>query len=102
MYQFSIAPSDFLAPGFEQKLALCEETRCGYVELSDIIEGNFIGDMDGDTIACCYLYRKDKVKPYTDLRIVFNNPKNFYHYYIVFCRPVSRQYIKINRKIMKY
>ena len=50
MYQFSIAPSDFLAPGFEQKLALCEETRCGYVELSDIIEGNFIGDMDGDTI----------------------------------------------------
>ena len=41
MYHFSLAPSDFLAPGFEQKLALCEETRCGYVELSDIIEGTF-------------------------------------------------------------
>ena len=50
MYKFSIAPSDFLAPGFEEKLALCEETRCGYVELSDIIENTFLGDMDGDTI----------------------------------------------------
>ena len=50
MYKFSIAPSDFLAPGFEDKLALCEETRCGYVELSDIIENKFLGDMDGDTI----------------------------------------------------
>lgn len=42
-----------------------------------------VGDMDGDTIACCYLYRKDKVKPYTDLRTVFNNPKNFYHYRLI-------------------
>lgn len=50
MYKFSIAPSDFLASGFEDKLALCEETRCGYVELSDIIENKFLGDMDGDTI----------------------------------------------------
>ena len=50
MYKFSIAPSDFLAPGFEQKLALCDRTGCAYVELSDILEGTFLGDMDGNTI----------------------------------------------------
>lgn len=42
-----------------------------------------VGNMDGDTIACCYLYRKDKVKPYTDLRNVFNDPANFYHYRLI-------------------
>ena len=50
MYKFSIAPSDFLAPGFEQKLALCDRTGCAYVELSDILEGTFLGDMDGKAI----------------------------------------------------
>ena len=50
MYKFSIAPSDFLAPGFEDKLALCDKTRCAYVELSDMIENTFLGDLDGDTI----------------------------------------------------
>ena len=50
MYKFSIAPSDFLAPGFEDKLALCEKAHCAYVELSDMIENTFLGDMDGDTI----------------------------------------------------
>ena len=38
MYQFSLAPSDFLAPTFEEKLALCDRTRCAYVELSDVID----------------------------------------------------------------
>lgn len=50
MYKFSLAPSDFLAPGFEDKLALCDKTCCAYVELSDIIDGMFLGDMNGDTI----------------------------------------------------
>lgn len=50
MYKFSIAPSDFLAPGFEDKLALCDKTGCTYVELSDMIENTFLGDLDGDTI----------------------------------------------------
>ena len=50
MYKFSLAPSDFLAPGFEDKLALCDKTGCAYVELSDIIGGAFLGDLDGDTI----------------------------------------------------
>ena len=50
MYQFSLAPSDFLAEGFADKLALCEKARCGYVEISDCIENVFVGDMDGETI----------------------------------------------------
>ena len=50
MYQFSLAPSDYLAPGFEEKLILCDQTHCAYVELSDRIEQVFIGDMDGETI----------------------------------------------------
>lgn len=50
MYQFSIAPPDRLAPGFEDKLRLCEKTGCAYVELSDIVENTFLGDMDGDAI----------------------------------------------------
>lgn len=50
MYKFSLAPSDHLAPGFEDKLALCHRTGCAYVELSDNIDGIFLGDMDGDTI----------------------------------------------------
>ena len=50
MYKFSLAPSDFLAPGFEDKLALCDKTCCAYVELSDMIENAFLGDMDGNTI----------------------------------------------------
>ena len=36
MYKFSLAPSDSLAPGFEDKLALCDKTGCAYVEISDI------------------------------------------------------------------
>ena len=50
MYQFSLAPSDLLAPGFEDKLALCDRTHCAYVELSDFIDNAFLGDADGDTI----------------------------------------------------
>ena len=50
MYKFSLAPSDALAPTFEEKLALCDRSRCGYVELTDVIENVFIGDMDGNTI----------------------------------------------------
>ena len=50
MYKFSLAPSDFLAPDFAQKLILCEETRCAYVEISDYIENTFLGDMDGNAI----------------------------------------------------
>ena len=50
MYQFSLAPSDFLAPGFEEKLALCDKARCAYMEISDCLEGTFIGDMDGNAI----------------------------------------------------
>ena len=50
MYKFSIAPPEHLAPGFEDKLILSEKTRCAYVEISDIIENTFLGDMDGDTI----------------------------------------------------
>lgn len=48
MYKFSIAPPEHLAPGFEDKLALCCKTCCAYVELSDILENTFLGDMDGD------------------------------------------------------
>ena len=50
MYKFSLAPSDHLAPGFEEKLIVCHQARCAYVELSDILDQVFIGDMDGDTI----------------------------------------------------
>lgn len=50
MYKFSLAPSDSLAPGFEDKLALCDKTGCAYVEISDIIDTMFLGDMDGDAI----------------------------------------------------
>ena len=50
MYRFSIAPPEHLAPGFEDKLILCEKTRCAYVELSDSIDGSFLGDMDGNAI----------------------------------------------------
>lgn len=50
MYRFSLAPSDFLAPSFEQKLALCNKACCAYVELSDTIENAFLGDLDGETI----------------------------------------------------
>lgn len=50
MYQFSLAPSDHLAPGFEDKLKLCDKTGCAYVELSDIIENTFLGDLDGEAI----------------------------------------------------
>ena len=50
MYKFSLAPSDFLAPEFEDKLALCEKTRCAYVELTDTIAKTFLGDLDGDAI----------------------------------------------------
>jgi len=50
MYKFSLAPSDALAPGFEEKLSLCDKTGCAYVELSDIIDNTFLGDADGDTI----------------------------------------------------
>lgn len=50
MYKFSIAPSDRLAPGFEEKLNLCNKTGCAYVELSDIIDNTSLGDMDGETI----------------------------------------------------
>ena len=48
MYKFSIAPPEHLASGFEDKLALCQKTCCAYVELSDILENTFLGDMDGD------------------------------------------------------
>lgn len=50
MYKFSLAPSDFLAPSFEEKLSLCHKAGCAYVELSDIIENAFLGDLDGETI----------------------------------------------------
>ena len=50
MYKFSIAPSDHLAPGFEDKLALCDLAGCAYVELSDIIDHTFLGCLDGDAI----------------------------------------------------
>lgn len=50
MYKFSLAPTDALAPGFEDKLALCDKTGCAYAELSDIIDNTFLGDMDGNTI----------------------------------------------------
>lgn len=50
MYKFSIAPPDALAPGFEDKLRLCDQTHCAYAELSDIMDGVFLGDMDGDTV----------------------------------------------------
>jgi len=50
MYKFSLAPSDALAPTFEEKLALCDQTGCAYAELSDVIENVFVGDMDGNTI----------------------------------------------------
>lgn len=50
MYKFSLAPSDALAPGFEDKLALCDQTGCAYVEISDRIDGTFLGDLDGDAI----------------------------------------------------
>lgn len=50
MYKFSLAPSDFLAPGFEDKLSLCDKTCCTYVELSDRIDRAFLGDLDGDAI----------------------------------------------------
>lgn len=50
MYKFSIAPPDSLAPGFEEKLNLCDKARCAYVELSDSIENAFLGDMDGNAI----------------------------------------------------
>ena len=50
MYKFSIAPPDALAPGFADKLELCHQARCAYVELSDRIDGTFLGDLDGDAI----------------------------------------------------
>jgi len=50
MYKFSIAPPDALAPGFADKLNLCDQARCAYVELSDIINGTFLGDLDGENI----------------------------------------------------
>lgn len=50
MYKFSIAPPELLAPGFEDKLALCHRTGCGYVELSDRIGDAFLGDLDGQRI----------------------------------------------------
>lgn len=50
MYKFSIAPSDLLAPGFEDKLALCNKTGCAYVEIADILDNTFLGDADGDTV----------------------------------------------------
>ena len=50
MYKFSFAPSDQLAPGFAEKLALCHKVCCAYVELSDVIDNTFLGDMDGNTI----------------------------------------------------
>lgn len=50
MYKFSLAPSDHLAPGFEEKLALCDRARCAYVEISDVAENRFLGDLDGDTV----------------------------------------------------
>ena len=50
MYKFSLAPSDLLAPGFEEKLALCDKAHCAYVELSDRIDNTFLGDLDGNAI----------------------------------------------------
>ena len=50
MYKFSLAPSEYLAPSFEEKLVLCHQTHCSYLELSDVVEQTFIGDMDGETI----------------------------------------------------
>ena len=50
MYKFSLAPSDSLAPGFEEKLILCDRAHCAYVELSDSINNIFLGDLDGDTV----------------------------------------------------
>jgi len=50
MYKFSIAPTDGLAPGFEDKLALCDRTGCAYVEISDRTDGAFLGDLDGDAV----------------------------------------------------
>lgn len=50
MYKFSLAPSDALAPTFEEKLALCAKTGCAYVEISDILENGFLGDMYGNAI----------------------------------------------------
>ena len=50
MYRFSLAPSDTLAPGFADKLALCDKTGCAYVEISDIVDNAFLGNLDGNTI----------------------------------------------------
>ena len=50
MYKFSIAPSEYLASSFESKLNMCDRTGCAYVEISDIVEKQFLGDMDGDKI----------------------------------------------------
>ena len=50
MYKFSIAPSDYLAPGFEEKLALCDRTGCAYVEISDMIDNAFLGCLDGNAV----------------------------------------------------
>ncbi len=50
MFHFSIAPSDYLAPSFENKLNMCDRTGCQFVEIKDTIQGVFLGAMDGDTI----------------------------------------------------
>jgi len=50
MYKFSIAPPDQLAPDFEAKLDLSNRVGCAYVEISDILCGQFLGDMDGESI----------------------------------------------------
>lgn len=50
MFKFSIAPSEYLASSFESKLNMCDRTGCAYVEISDIVEKQFLGDMDGDKI----------------------------------------------------
>ncbi len=50
MYKFSIAPSDYLAPSFENKLNMCDRLGCVYVEILDHIKGRFLGDMSGDEV----------------------------------------------------
>ncbi len=49
MYKFSIDPSNYLAPSFENKLNMCDRLGCGYVEIWDQIKGRFLTDMsDGE------------------------------------------------------
>ncbi len=49
MYKFSIDPSNYLAPSFENKLNMCDRLGCQYVEIWDRIKGRHLTDMsDGE------------------------------------------------------